>query len=273
MSKTKIKKIFLGGTNFFSHEINRMKKEGDVISARESFLKDRKNNLDFLLHGRFNWMNKYIEPFKDIIEIGAGAGFSKFYIKKNYILSDVLDNPWIDLKIDALKMDIPDSSLDVIITSHSIHHFAKPVLFFKECERVLRPNGIILIQEINTSLMMRFLLKVMRHEGWSYDVDVYDETKIANDPADPWSANCAIPELLFQDEDSFHKKFESLEIVLNKKVEGFILPLSGGVISKINIPELPHWILKIVSMLDKFLIFIAPQIFSMGRSIVIRKQS
>lgn len=268
-----MKKLFLGGTHFFPHEANRMKKEGDVSTARELFIKDRKNNLDFLLRKRFNWMNEYIKSTKDIIEIGAGAGFSKFYIKKNYILSDVLDNPWIDLKIDALKMDIKDASIDAIITSHSIHHFSKPSLFFKECERVLRPNGIILIQEINTSLMMRFLLKTMRHEGWSYDVDVYDETKIANDPEDPWSANCAIPELLFQDEDLFHEKFKSLKIILNTKVEGFILPLSGGVISKINIPELPYWVLNVVSILDKFLICIAPQIFSMGRSIVIKKQN
>ena len=158
-----MKKLFLGGTHFFPHEANRMKKEGDVSTARELFIKDRKNNLDFLLRKRFNWMNEYIKSTKDIIEIGAGAGFSKFYIKKNYILSDVLDNPWIDLKIDALKMDIKDASIDAIITSHSIHHFSKPSLFFKECERVLRPNGIILIQEINTSLMMRFLLKTMRH--------------------------------------------------------------------------------------------------------------
>ena len=35
---------------------------------------------------------------------------------------------------------------------------------------------------------MRFLLRLMRHEGYSYDVNVFDENCVCNDPADPWSA-------------------------------------------------------------------------------------
>ena len=134
-------------------------------------------------------------------------------------MTDTIENEWVDRKLDATKLDLADNSVDDIIASHNIHHFSSPVKFFWECKRVLKNNGLILIQEINTSLMMRFLLKIMRHEGWSYQIDIFDENQIANDPKDPWSANCAIPELLFEQADKFHIKFPSFHIIKNEKMK------------------------------------------------------
>jgi SAM-dependent methyltransferase len=171
----------------------------------------------------------------------------------------------------ARNMDLPDASVECIIASHNIHHFFSPYKFFKECERVLKPSGIILIQELNTSLALRVLLRLMRHEGWSYDVDVFDEKAVANDPSDLWSANCAIPELLFEQIDKFEKIFSRLKVELNKKNEFLIFPLSGGVISKAKIPELPYWLLRMANTIDKALTSLFPTIFAMGRSVVIRK--
>ena len=81
----------------------------------------------------------------------------------------------------------------------AVHHIAQPMKFFQDLKKVLKPGGLVLINEIHTSLIMRLLLKVMSHEGWSYDVDVFDKETVANDPRDPWSANCAIPQLLFRE--------------------------------------------------------------------------
>ncbi len=270
--KNTINKLILGGTYFFKHEVNRMKNEGDIISARKNFFKFKFNNLNFLLKKRFNWMNKYLRNKNKIYELGSGAGFSRLYINKPYIMTDVIDSEWIDLKLDALNLNLANNSCDAIITSHCIHHFAKPVVFFRECERVLKPGGLILIQEINTSLMTRFFLRLMKHEGWSYDVDVFDETKAVNHKDDPWSANCAVPELLFNNLNTFHETFKSLEVIYDVKNEGFILPLSGGVISKIKMIELPTWFLEIVNIIDRFLISFAPNIFAMGRSIIVKKR-
>src|SRR4051812_34905436 len=91
--------------------------------------------------------------------------------------------------------------------------------FFAGARSKLKPYGMILIQEINTSLMMRALLRVMRHEGWSYEVDVFDETAVANDPKDPWSANCAIPQMLFDDERRFLANVPGFRIELNQPNE------------------------------------------------------
>jgi len=268
-----MKKIFLQGPYLPKHHENLMAQEGSVESARENFLRDRFRNLDYLLHSRYNWMNEYLtNPNAVSIELGAGAGLSHSYLKYKPLLSDAVLNPWIEQVIDATKMDnLVSDSVDVLIASHNIHHFYSPYKFFRECERVLKINGVLLIQEINTSLLMRGLLRLMRHEGWSYNVDVFDEHEIVNDPADLWSANCATPELLFENEKKFMETFPTLVIQRNELCECLIFPMSGGVISKTKVPQLPHFVLKMILFIDALLIRLSPSTFALGRRVVIRK--
>jgi len=216
-------------------------------------------------------MNEYIQRLDVVIEVGCGAGFSELYLDRKVILSDLVKNEWVEIVLDAQSLELEDGSVDAIIAQHTIHHFASPSKFFRECERVLKDGGLIIIQDISASLLMRLLLKVRRHEGWSYETDVFNEDQIANDPRDPWSANCAIPDPLFEQEDLFHVKFPQLQIIKNQRNECLLFPLSGGVIAKTRVPKLPFWLLRLVSYLDKVLIWIAPNIFALGRSVVIRK--
>ena len=62
-----------------------------------------------------------------------------------------------------------------------------------------------------------------------------------NDANDLWSANCAIPEILFNNENKFHKTFPFFKIIKNDLNECLIFPLSGGVISKTKMIELPYF--------------------------------
>lgn len=264
-----MKKFFLNKTYFPSHKDNLMLNEGDVANARKNFINKKFINLNELLKSRYSWMNKYLNKEK-IIEVGAGAGFSKFFLNKRVILTDTVKNSWIDEKVDATKMPYENSSVDVIIASHCIHHMYSPLKFFNECNRVLKNDGLLLIQEINTSLLMRLLLKINRHEGWSYEVDVFDVNEIANDPNDIWSANCAIPELLFSNNKNFEKKIKFMKILKNDLNECLIFPLSGGVIAKKKMIEIPTFLYPLIKLIDKLLIFIAPNIFALGRSVVLK---
>ena len=263
-------KIFLRRPYFPNHEENLMALEGDLQAARKRFLEERFPNLDHLLAQRYVWMNEWMDGSKNLLELGAGAGFSELYLITKPWMTDTILNPWVDELIDALSINRPDGSIDVIIASHTIHHFASPARFFEECSRVLRPGGVVLIQEINTSLLMRFLLRMMRHEGYSYDVDVFNTSTIANDPRDPWSANCAIPELLFGDAGQFEKRF-NLRIQLNSLNECLLFPLSGGVIAKTKVPRLSRRLLEVITKIDKALISIAPSVFALGRSVVLQR--
>jgi len=268
----KLRKFILKGPNYPNHSENRMNFEGDVLAARNSFMSERFNNLDFLLKQRYSWMNEYLNSNQKIIEIGVGAGFSEFYLENKPLFTDTVKHDWVDEVVDATDMNYHNESIDVIIASHNIHHFYSPYKFFKECERVLKKGGLVIIQEINTSLFMRILLKLMRHEGWSYDVDVFNPKEITNDKKDPWSANCAVPELLFSSTEKFQENFNNFTIIKNELCECLILPLSGGVISKTRMIKLPTVILKLISYFDKLLIFIFPNIFAFGRKVVIKKR-
>lgn len=259
-------------TFFPRHEENRMKSEGDVARARDFFLARRPSNLSFLLEQRYGWMNEYLEGRKTVIELGSGAGFSREFIRNpNLKLTDVANHPWIDMHVDAMSLPFEPGSVDAIICSHMIHHVARPKLFFEQAMRVLAPGGVILISEIETSLMTRALLRLMRHEGWSYDCKVFDISTVANDPVDPWSANCAIPELLFTEPARFEAEVGGLKVARNELTECLVFPLSGGVIAKSRTVNLPRALLKLVHRLDQVLIGVAPRVFAMGRRVVLRK--
>jgi len=250
-----------------------MHHEGDVAGARKRFISTRFRNLDALLYQRYAWMNEYIDAEDTVVEFGCGAGFSRLYLNsKNLILTDYIENDWVDKQVDAMNPPFEAASVDVILCSHMIHHMAKPVTFFKKVYPMLRDGGRIVIQDLNTALGLRLLLRVMRHEGWSYDIDVFDENEVTNDPNDPWSANCAIPELLFESSETFERHVPGYEVIKNDLNECLMFPLSGGVIAKTPVPELPKFLLSTVKQLDRFLVRSAPSLFALGRSVVLRKK-
>jgi SAM-dependent methyltransferase len=257
---------------FPTHQENRMTSEGDVTAARARFLTERPNNLNFLLKQRYVWMNRYLRGKDRVIELGSGAGFAKEFISNPSLkLTDIVKHPWIDEQVDAMNLPYEPESLDAIICSHMIHHIASPVAFFKQAKRTLKKDGVILICEIYTSLLMKTLLRVMRHEGWSYDVDIFDERQVANDPSDPWSANCAIPQLLFSDAVRFSEAIPGMKIERHEPTECMIFPLSGGVIAKTKTFHLPMWALGLIQKLDRGLIAISPRLFALGMRVVVRR--
>lgn len=174
------------------------------------------NNTYFPKHSE-NRMNKYIKADdKVVVELGCGAGLSK--------------QLWVDRYMDALNVDYPDGSIDVVICSHMLHHLVNPAAFFDDISRKLRSGGRIIIQDIYVCTLMKMALRLMRHEG-AESVNVFDREVVCNDPSDPWSANCAIPKLLFGG-DRFLKEFPQYRIIKRTRNECFLFFLSGGVIAK-----------------------------------------
>lgn len=255
------------------HKENRMKNEGNVGKARTDFINFSNNNLKFLLKNRYKWMNEYIKEDSKGIDVGCGAGISKFYIKsKNFILTDYASNDWLDVKnVDVLNMPFESESFDFVVSSNMIHHIPYPFKFFKEMYRVLKPGGVLLIQEINTSFFTRLFLRIMRHEGYSFKVDVFNEEAVCTNPNDLWSANCAIPNLLFDDEQKFKRNVPYFKIIRNKYCEFLTFLNSGGVIAKTFYIPLPLFLIKIIKFIDDILVKMFPRIFALQRQIVLKK--
>ena len=257
-----------------THKKNRMKHEGNVSLARKDFIEKRPSNLEFLLRTRYLWMEPYLKGKKDIFELGSGAGFSKMFLKDfPIILTDVEKFEWIERKIDALNLPFAPNSVDIFILSHMIHHVAYPKKFLINLSKALKPNGLILINEINTSFIFKILSMITRHEGWNYKVCVFDGSNPANDPNDPWSANCAIPELLFENKRAFEGNIKELKVERNEFCEFLIFILSGGVIAKIRTINLPKFILKIIHTIDLLIVKMAPKLFALSRRIVLKKDN
>lgn len=256
------------------HENNVMRSEGDVVAARNNYFKSKTNNLRFLIKHRFNWMNDFIKDEDEGIEVGCGAGFSREYIKaKSYLLTDFADHEWIDMpNVDALNVPFRDCSLNFVVSSNMIHHVPYPLNFFDEMYRVLRPGGRLVIQEINASLITRLVLRMMRHEGYDTTINVFDRKLVCTDPDDLWSANCAIPNLLFDDENTFNAHVPGFEIIHRNYGECFIFLNSGGVIAKTFFVPLPVWALSWLKVVDDFLAKFFKNIFAMQRQIVLRKR-
>ena len=140
-----------------------------------------------------------------LLHFAPEQAFYRRFKKLSNIQYDTIDinSPLAKIKADICDLPINDNSYDFIISSNMIHHVPFPSKFFNEMKRILKPGGKLIIQEINCSLVMRYLLKLMRHEGYDFEIDVFNHNLICTDPHDLWSANCAIPNLLFDDDIKF----------------------------------------------------------------------
>jgi SAM-dependent methyltransferase len=143
--------------------------------------------------------------------------------------------------------------------------------FFREMRRILRPGGYLLIQELNSSVAMLALNRLMRHEGWNYAVDVFDERAIVNNPRDPTSPNIAVPEMLFSDIGRFEQRVEGFRVVYNELCEFFSFALSGGVNAKMRTINMGPAALSGMDRIDRALIRLLPSVFALGRCVALER--
>lgn len=252
-----------------------MHHEGNLQSARATYLTGRNRNLSYLLNHRFSWMREHLLGLDRGIELGAGIGASQDILHEIKIeLTDISDNEWLDHKnVNALDTSFDSCSFDFVIASNMLHHVAKPTIFFNEVSRICKPGGLLLLNEAHTSFMSKLILIVMKHEGFDDNARVFDPEFICNDPDDPWSANCSIPKLLFGDIGEFEANFPDWKVVHDSKHEFLIFLNSGGVTAKFFYLPLPAILLRLTNAIDTVLIKLAPNFFALGRHIVLKKRA
>lgn len=266
--------VLLFKTYHPSHPENRMSHEGDVTAARTRFLDNKNKNVRYLLERRYQWMNSFIDNSDEGIEVGAGAGVSRSFIRgaRRYQLTDFSKHNWLDVKdVDALNVPFADADFDFVVTSNMIHHVPYPMQFFEEMARILKPGGRLIIQEIHASLLTRLALRLMRHEGYDSKVNVFERDSICTDPDDLWSVNCYIPRLLFDDFKKFHRKVSDFRCIHHSYSECLLFLNSGGVIAQTKYVPLPKWGLVFIDRLDRLLVRLLPNVFAMQRQIVLEK--
>ncbi len=252
-----------------------MRNEGDVLAARQDYASRKSGNLRWLLRSRFEWMNQYLSPASVGVDVGCGAGFSRDFIRcKKLLLTDVSAHDFLDIAgVDALHLPFTDGSLDFVIESNVLHHLPSPRRFLKEARRVLRDGGFLLMHEVQASVLFCAVLRAMRHEGYSFSADVFDENAVCTDPDDPWAGNNAIPRLLFDQPTAFLNHQPGWQIVQDSPCECLMFLNSGGVTAKTAYLPLPEVALRCVEKIDNTLAKLAPNVFALGRRIALQKIS
>ena len=258
----------------FSHNENRMKSIADTKIARELYYSSKSKNVKFLLNERFSWMNDFIQDDDTGIEVGSGAGFSKDFIKnRNFKLTDIGEDDHLDFKnIDAQSTGFESESFDYVIASNMIHHIPFPIKFFKEMNRIIKKGGKLIIFESYCSLVFQLATIIMKHEGFDFTLDVWDEKNPKSDEKNAWHGNIAVPHLIFDDKAKFEKNLgKYFKIEYEKLTECFIFLNSGGVTSKTKCIPLNNFFLNLLNKIDRILVKLFPKIFCMGRRIVLKK--
>jgi 2-polyprenyl-3-methyl-5-hydroxy-6-metoxy-1,4-benzoquinol methylase len=117
----------------------------------------------------YNRVQAILKPTDTLLDVGCGRGCRRedpCEFRKNVqnlrnkcsriIGIDVdpagADNPWIHefrLITDLDHWPVEKESIDVVFTDCVLEHVESPSLFFSECHRVLKPNGILCIRTPN----------------------------------------------------------------------------------------------------------------------------
>jgi len=258
----------------FSKDQNRMKSVGNVESAINYFKSKKNKNLYFLIKERYEWMNSYIKEDDIGLEVGAGPGLSKEFIKNNNLkISDFSDYKHLDFKnVDAQDTKFKENSYDFVIASNVLHHIPFPKKFFKEMYRILKKDGKLIIMDACCSIVLQIVTIVMRHEGYDFTKDVWSESIPVTDTDDLWAGNIAVPHLIFDDKNSFNDNLGSFFKIEHEKFSECCLFLnSGGVTSKTFYIPLNNFSLNILSKFDSLITKAFPNIFAMGRNLVLKK--
>tara|TARA_B110000971_G_scaffold221512_1_gene268961 strand:- start:1373 stop:2167 length:795 start_codon:yes stop_codon:yes gene_type:complete len=250
-------------------------KDCSILDSRKKFKNKKNKNVILLLEKRFSWMRSFLKNKKNIIELGSGNGASKEILKnKKIILTDIQKYPWINKKIDMTKLDLGrklKGKVDVFIINHSLHHCSNPSKLLKKMSKYLKKNGLILINDPEISFFFKFFLYILKHEGWSFKVNIFNLKKNIFRSDNPWSANNAVANLLFKDENKFNFYFPEYEIIKNDLSEFLIFINSGGVVNNTFHIPVNKLAFNLLCLVDKVLIKMFPKIFALNRSVILKK--
>lgn len=253
---------------------DRMAGPSDTAAARARYYGKPSANLRILVENRYRWMNSFIEPHERGVEFGAGPGFSRELIhSKNLLLTDFAESQWLDVKnVDAMATPFKDAEFDFAISVNMIHHLAYPLRYFREMARILRPGGRLILQDVRCSAFLRLALRLQRHEGYDFGVDVYDEFVPCTNPDNPWAGNNAIVDLLLERQSELSRRVPELALVHQSYSEFLTLMNSGGVVARTAYVPLPLPMAKLVDRVDQLLTRGLPKIFASQVQLVFVRQ-
>jgi len=145
------------------------------MSKKKVKILDSKEGYD-LAAQHYDKKEKYLNSFEDgqvlkilgdvkgkkVLDVGAGTGRLAVKLSEAGAIVTALDLSEKMLEIlkrknrkievvfgDAENLDFVDGNFDIVVGAFLIVHLKNPSIFFKEVYRVLKPNGVFLVTNIN----------------------------------------------------------------------------------------------------------------------------
>jgi SAM-dependent methyltransferase len=107
-------------------------------------------NLAFVRLNELEILSTYIQPGRDVLEIGAGTGLQSKLLAERGFRVTAIDIPSSGYKsqrvfpvqdYDGLSLPFPDCTFDVVFSSNVLEHVRDLPSLLWEMRRVLRPDG------------------------------------------------------------------------------------------------------------------------------------
>lgn len=182
-----------------------------------------------LLYGR--WFDMVRREMSEVqgpaLEVGSGIGKLKEHIPE-LIALDLEPTCWTELAGDAQRLPIKDETLSNIVAFDVLHHLPRPMRFFREARRALKPGGRIVIMDPYASFFSRIVYGFFHEECLNMDCDPFDEAKaLCADEA--FDSNQGVATIIFwRHLDDFKKACPGLKIVYRGRMSLLAYPVSGG---------------------------------------------
>jgi len=141
-------------------------------------------------HGFFRTLLEAAGDRRPIVELGAGPGFFADYCPES-IATDVIFTPWVDVVCDGCRAPFRDASAGAVVMLDVIHHLPKPLDFFAEMSRILRPGGRLAAIEPWITPPSYILYRYFHHEDCALRIDIAQPFQSTGKQA--FDGNAAIP--------------------------------------------------------------------------------
>jgi SAM-dependent methyltransferase len=239
--KKKIKKCYICGEQFESFSKYRINKENTSIvnyfqligSDSENFgcyycnSNDRERHL-FMFFDKLAFWDKFINA--SVLHFAPEKHLSEKIMQLNpskYIKCDLFpQKDW--KKVDITKIDFEDNHFDILICNHVLEHVPDHLLALKEIARVLKKNGVAIMQTPYSELFYNHFedlnintdhLRLLFY-GQEDHVRIISKRQFIDELSRFFIVNIIINNRFFSDEECFKygvNKKEDLLMVINNK--------------------------------------------------------
>ena len=175
-----------------------------------------------------------------MLELGSGAGFMADFVP-GLVRSEVFYTEGIDLVLDGQVLPFRDRSLRGIAMTNVLHHLPRPVHFFEEAARAVRPRGVVTMIEPWVTPWSRWFYTRFHHEPF---LPAAPEWEIPTGGGPLSGANGALPWILFhRDRERFEHEMPAWHVRSIEPLISFRYLVSGGISMRSLMPaaSYPLW--------------------------------